>query len=213
MPATYGQVFSELLGQGRSEEEILVDRGRATGGQVASALVVMAGYLVNQPGCKAGGCGGRLGDEHLAKLLEWLCRWRRGLLPRGHDSGADQRAGGQGGEVLGHEGRHQWLPLRNDSGEGRRAGGRDSGDDHRAGGREGDVAGHEGRRPRMVWVWMECLLGTTPVMTRASLETRRKDTQAARARSLGRQAGTALGEARTSLPFRRQSWCSCGRVG
>ena len=96
------KAFEELLDQGRSEQEILVDGNRATGGQVAAALVVMAGYVAYQTGRRAGGQGDYLGGEHLAKLLEWLGRWRRGLLPRGHDLGDGRRAGGHDCDDHGH---------------------------------------------------------------------------------------------------------------
>ena len=90
------EVFHELLRQGRREDDILVDGGRATGGQVASALVVMAGFIVGnvEAETRAGGCGDRLSDEQLTKILSWLHRWRRGLLPRGHPSDHGRRAGG-----------------------------------------------------------------------------------------------------------------------
>ena len=35
-----------------------------------------------------------LGEENLNRLLQWLLRWRRGLLPRGEGNGC--RAGGRG---------------------------------------------------------------------------------------------------------------------
>ena len=97
------QAFKELLDQGHSEQEILVDGNRATGGQVASALVVMSGFVVGHARRKAGGCGDYLGDENLAKILEWLGRWRRGFLPRGHLPSDERRAGGCGGDDLGQD--------------------------------------------------------------------------------------------------------------
>ena len=63
---------------------------------MASALVVMAGFIVGsvEAETRAGGCGDRLGDEQLTKILSWLHRWRRGLLLRGHPSDHGRRAGG-----------------------------------------------------------------------------------------------------------------------
>ena len=82
-----------LRDAGYKEQEILIEGGKATGGQTAQALVLMAGFLVTSDGPRAG-AHDAWDDEGIDKLLRWLRRWRRGLLPRAHDSGHGRRAGG-----------------------------------------------------------------------------------------------------------------------
>ena len=121
--------FEALKKSGMSDGEILVEGGKATGAETAMALVLMAGY-VTAAGDRgvAGVCKDILGDENLSKVLSWLLKWRRGLLPRSHDSGAG--AGGHGedhrcGSDRGLE-RVVWRWLEDDEDRGGRAGGRRS---------------------------------------------------------------------------------------
>ena len=87
------KLWDDLLHQGYDEARLLVEGSKATGGQTASALTLMAGYLVD-PGLRAGGCGDAFDDLNLTKLLDWLRKWKRGLFPRARDG---CRAGGADG--------------------------------------------------------------------------------------------------------------------
>ena len=84
------KLWAELVRQGFGAGHILLEGSKATGGQTASALVLMAGYMIKSDG-RAGECNDPFDDLNVAKLLEWLKRWKRGLFPR---AGDDCRAGG-----------------------------------------------------------------------------------------------------------------------
>ena len=76
--------WAQLTEQGHDLAHILAEGSKATGGQTASALVLMAGYIMG-PGSRAGGCGDDFDDLNIAKLLEWLRRSKRGLFPQAFD--------------------------------------------------------------------------------------------------------------------------------
>ena len=80
-------------------DALVVEGNKATGGHTAKAMVLMAGYMVAHDEARAGG-GDSIEVENITKLLAWLRRWRRGLLPRVHDSGHGRRAGGGDGDPL-----------------------------------------------------------------------------------------------------------------
>ena len=67
--------WEALRGEGHQPTVILIEGGKAAGGQTAHALVLMAGYLLSDREAN--------GSIDPDKLLRWLRRWKRGLLPRG----------------------------------------------------------------------------------------------------------------------------------
>ena len=88
-------LWDQLRREGHTEQFLLREGGKATGGQTAAALVLMAGYSVGA-GVRAGGVRDSFDDANLTKVLEWLRRWKRGLFPRAATGGKDRRAGGHG---------------------------------------------------------------------------------------------------------------------
>ena len=82
--------WKQLRAEDVPAERLLAEGARATGGQTAAALTLLAAYLAGD-GVKAGGTRDPQDDENLCKLLSWLRRWKRGLFPR---RGDDRRAGG-----------------------------------------------------------------------------------------------------------------------
>ncbi|CAE7036810.1 unnamed protein product [Symbiodinium sp. CCMP2592] len=85
--------WDQLRGEGHEPGFLLREGSKATGGQTAAALVLMAGYSVSSD-ARAGGVWDSWDDANLAKVLEWLRRWKRGLLSRAAGQEDDRRAGG-----------------------------------------------------------------------------------------------------------------------
>ncbi|CAK9031018.1 unnamed protein product [Durusdinium trenchii] len=103
-----GSAWDELIRQGRTEKEVAEQGNRATGIQVASGLLVMAGALVEfgeilGEGTKAGAIGNEPYDLSMAKLLAWLRKL-------GDTFGGDGRAGGgQSTRPVSRLGEALWL--------------------------------------------------------------------------------------------------------
>ena len=115
--------FQGLIDQGYGVDRILEEGNKATGSHTAMALVLMAGYLSTREGKGAGGGVDGFGDENTTKLLRWLLRWKRGLLPRAEP---ERRAGGHEGaedgpdtkaRVVWRWGESLWLDVFNSDDE------------------------------------------------------------------------------------------------
>ena len=94
-----GSAWDELIRQGRTEKEVADQGNRATGIQVTSNLLVMAGALVEfgeilEEGTKAGAIGNEPYNLSMAKLLAWLRKWKHRHFGAGDMFGGDGRAGG-----------------------------------------------------------------------------------------------------------------------
>ncbi|CAE7518170.1 unnamed protein product, partial [Symbiodinium sp. CCMP2456] len=72
------EAWQALRAAGASPATILAEGSRATGGQTAAALVLMAAYIADG-GARAGAGYDVFDDENVNKLLSWLRRWKRGL--------------------------------------------------------------------------------------------------------------------------------------
>ena len=93
------EAWDELLHQGKTVQEIANQGNRATGLQVASNLLVMAGALVEfgeilEDDHNAGALGYEPYDLSMAKLLAWLRKWKWRHFGAGDLHGGDGRAGG-----------------------------------------------------------------------------------------------------------------------
>ena len=141
--------WEALRDEGHHPTAVLIEGGKAAGGQTAQALVLMAGYLLSDHEAKAGSID-PWDDEGMDKLLRWLRRWKRGLLPRGRDPGHERRAGGHGGHERGgrgpggvgdHDGQQVHKEVESPSAM--------------------RADNHEGCRLRVVWRWGESLWAPT----------------------------------------------------
>ena len=94
-----GQTWDSFVREGFSERDLAEQGTRATGIQVASNLLVMAGALVEfgeilEGETKAGALGNEPQDLSMAKLLAWLRKWKQRHFGVGNLQGGDGRAGG-----------------------------------------------------------------------------------------------------------------------
>ena len=94
-----GQTWDSFVREGFSERDLAEQGNRATGIQVASNLLVMAGALVEfgeilEGETKAGALGNEPQDLSMAKLLAWLRKWKQRHFGVGNLQGGDGRAGG-----------------------------------------------------------------------------------------------------------------------